>query len=998
MDLDPFFDLSGADQIDFVPQAASSDPFDTTVWDHEVEIRPRTTEIGTNLTWYAAGGARDTVIFVNQLKGAWPWSVTSPEASFDADGYVEAMPDGTRAVSEILRHSAAVADRDPFTGRFRLYGQGEGLFSIGTGIETDLAPRQWASSLPTETIGGETRWYVDFTYDVVPGKTGISLARLFVRDLIEGDHLHDLALVHHSHLDEFRAGEVFAPEFLSDIDSYGTLRFMDWMSTNILELAPDGSAQAPEQRYIPVDHYTYNTRAGQASSSFVGSVPIEQIVALANRVDADPWINLAADITDARAGQIATYVRDHLEPGLSVYFEYGNEVWNGARGFDSYSHAVHMAQATFADFSYSGLRAAAEWAAYRGPQLYDLIDAAFAGSAVDLHYVAPQWAYSDPVNDNGTIDAGSWSAIYFAAEQAQKMPDAPSHPDAICTDYAVGLYHGDLGPAEAHVMQTYASDSLRAEALARWLLFGLDATTFHDIGVSALTWPETVVWREDGLNIAVSKLVWADVQAGLDPLQDLDQVLRLVGDTLQYRGVHAAQWTTILRFDTVPTKALAEMIRDVELIGLGFLDGGKVTSGLAGSVKNSADVRLAGHLAFVEKLGMDFVGYEGGPHVANATAATAGLYNAFADEGWASVVMSAYLDRMELADVDLLMSYMSHNRSATPTDQWGARDYTGQSLAEATKARFLEETIAQGIAVHPDGYDPIAALGAPRIPAALAFQAADNWVWHGDGSLTETGLTRDAVVGVMAIEGGRSGQILRFDIADGVAAANNRLRVIVHAYGNGQQIVGSWSGLIVPGGHVELALGDIPAQYDFLKLSIARFGTRVGELTLDNISLEGPPLPAPGLAPEPLEVSILSDAVRAFDAAAWRQSGNWVLGGDGTATEAGAQNGVLATTIAIDPLHNAGIDRVLRFFVGTEVENAGRLRVHVQAAGAGGALTVKTWEADATDGWVSIPLDRFDIPHDRLQITLRRVGTEAGKLQLGSFNLVETIPVNVPGV
>ena len=67
MDLDPFFDLSGADQIEFAAEAASSDPFDTTVWDHEVEIRPRTTEIGTNLTWYAASGSRDTVIFVNQL-------------------------------------------------------------------------------------------------------------------------------------------------------------------------------------------------------------------------------------------------------------------------------------------------------------------------------------------------------------------------------------------------------------------------------------------------------------------------------------------------------------------------------------------------------------------------------------------------------------------------------------------------------------------------------------------------------------------------------------------------------------------------------------------------------------------------------------------------------------------------------------------------------------------------------------------------------------------
>ena len=849
MFLDPFMNLSLADQFEFAPAAAPSDsldtagadPFDTTVWDHEVDVRARTTELGTNLTWYAAAGARDTVIFVNQLKGAWPWSVSSTETTFDAEGYVASMPDGSRAVSEILRHTSAVAGRDPFTGTFRLYGQGEGLFSIGTGVETDLAPRRWASSLPTETIGGETYWYVDFTYDVTPNATtGVSLARVFVRDLIEGDHLHDMALVHHSHLDEFRAGEVFAPEFIRDVDSYGTLRFMDWMSTNSLDLSTDGAALAPEHRYLEVDHYTYNTRAGRTASSFVGSVPIEQIVALANRVDADPWINLPADITDARAARIAGYVRDHLDPGLSVYFEYGNEVWNGARGFDSYRHAVYMANHSFAGFSYPGLRAAAEWAAYRGPQLYDLIDSVFAGHQVDLHYVAPQWAYSAPVNANGSIDGGSWSAIYFAAQEAQKMPDAPSRPADITTDYAVGMYHGDLGLAEAHVMQTYASDGERAAAMGRWLLFGLDAASFHDIGVAALTRPEAASWRDDGLNISVAKLIWADVQAGLDPLGGLAQVLRLNGTALQYRGVNAAQWTTVLTFDTLPTKDLAEMIHDVELIGLGFVSGGggsQITSGLAGSVKNNVDVRLAGHLSFVERLGLKFVGYEGGPHIANVTAANAGMYNAFADRGWSSVVMSAYLDRMELAGVDLLMHYMSHNRSASPLDQWGARDYTGQSLASATKARFLEETIAQGLVVHPDSYDPVAALGAPRIPGELAFQPSGNWIVQDDGSLTETGQTRDTIVGVMAVPGVRSGQVLSFDIAEGTAAPNNRLRVVVQAYGGGQQLVGSWSGLILPGGHVAVNLADIPAQYDFLKLSISRFGTRVGDLTLDNITL-----------------------------------------------------------------------------------------------------------------------------------------------------------------
>src|SRR5262249_24018030 len=46
------------------------------------------------------------------------------------------------------------------------------------------------------------------------------------------------------------------------------------------------------------------------------------------------WVNMPVNATSDYNCQFATYVRDHLDPGLKVYVEYGNELWNGRYGFE----------------------------------------------------------------------------------------------------------------------------------------------------------------------------------------------------------------------------------------------------------------------------------------------------------------------------------------------------------------------------------------------------------------------------------------------------------------------------------------------------------------------------------------------------------------------------------------------------------------------------------------------------------------------------------------
>lgn len=56
--------------------------------------------------------------------------------------------------------------------------------------------------------------------------------------------------------------------------------------------------------------------------------PLEIMVALANKLNADPWFNLPHKADNNYVRQHANYVKNKLRPGLKAYIEYTNEAWN----------------------------------------------------------------------------------------------------------------------------------------------------------------------------------------------------------------------------------------------------------------------------------------------------------------------------------------------------------------------------------------------------------------------------------------------------------------------------------------------------------------------------------------------------------------------------------------------------------------------------------------------------------------------------------------------
>jgi hypothetical protein len=102
----------------------------------------------------------------------------------------------------------------------------------------------------------------------------------------------------------------FSPLMLEKIQPFGTLRFMDWTNTN------DQTDSAWEDRtLLSTRTYTKN------------GVAWEETIRLCNTLAKNIWISIPHLATDDYVTKLAQLVFASLEPHLTVYVEYSNEVW-----------------------------------------------------------------------------------------------------------------------------------------------------------------------------------------------------------------------------------------------------------------------------------------------------------------------------------------------------------------------------------------------------------------------------------------------------------------------------------------------------------------------------------------------------------------------------------------------------------------------------------------------------------------------------------------------
>jgi isocitrate dehydrogenase len=99
---------------------------------------------------------------------------------------------------------------------------------------------------------------------------------------------------------------------------FPVLRFLDWTRTN-------------GNRSIAWADRTTNEKL--KTEAYIARW--ETVIAAANAMGTDAWINVPVQANDEYVTELATLFRDTLDPSLNLYVEYGNELWNfSIRDFD----------------------------------------------------------------------------------------------------------------------------------------------------------------------------------------------------------------------------------------------------------------------------------------------------------------------------------------------------------------------------------------------------------------------------------------------------------------------------------------------------------------------------------------------------------------------------------------------------------------------------------------------------------------------------------------
>ena len=160
--------------------------------------------------------------------------------------------------------------------------------------------------------------------------------------------------------------QVFDPAFVSALAPFGYLRFMNWLGTNTNPYY--GTSTSPvmnwADRSLPNDSFQ---GLGVSLRHGAWGISWEYVILLANAANKDVWINIPINATGSSDPLDPTYVASPdtssyvynlayllkngnaftgnkgLNPGLHIYLEHSNEVWNS--GFLQYAWNQGAAQA-----------------------------------------------------------------------------------------------------------------------------------------------------------------------------------------------------------------------------------------------------------------------------------------------------------------------------------------------------------------------------------------------------------------------------------------------------------------------------------------------------------------------------------------------------------------------------------------------------------------------------------------------------------------------------
>ncbi|MGL5080109.1 MAG: cellulose-binding protein [Microcoleaceae cyanobacterium] len=270
-----------------------------------------TLALGVNLSGIANHSTQ--MPFIDVFKSARPWitqcnrrtdpgctgkwdTKESDQLNLDASGWVKALP-APEDAPEFTRVTTVLnRGTDPYPGgSYVVLYDGEGTIIYGMDAEKNSA-----QSAPGRDV-----------LNVTPSRKGMQLTITATDPQRNGNYLRNIRVMSAQYEQTYQQ-ERFNPEFLTKTKPFKALRFMDWMATN----------------HSPQKEWRDRPKVEDASYGYDKGVPLEVMASLANQLQADPWFNMPHQATDEYIKNFAQMAKDLVDPRLTIYVEYSNEVWN----------------------------------------------------------------------------------------------------------------------------------------------------------------------------------------------------------------------------------------------------------------------------------------------------------------------------------------------------------------------------------------------------------------------------------------------------------------------------------------------------------------------------------------------------------------------------------------------------------------------------------------------------------------------------------------------
>lgn len=373
------------------------------------QSNPISLGLGTNLTGIADWSTQ--LPFIDGFKSSRSWitkcapaedcsSVWDTEEAkqldLDPHGWVKSLP----ASADAPRYSRVATLLYREIGRYP-GGQYVVLYEGDGTIEYDFdAQKDVAASKPGRDL-----------INVTPSDSGILLIVSATDPQKAGDYIRNIRVVP-IEFEQTYATDIFNPVFLERIKPFRTLRFMDWMATN-------NSNQSEWQNRPQLEDKSYAEKG----------VPLEIMIALANRLQADPWFNMPHQATDEYITNFAQLVKTELDPKLTAYVELSNEVWNWM--FAQAQYALKQGKARWGEDKGDAFM---QWYGMRTAQMSDIWNQVFADQRSRIRtIISTQTAWEGL--ETSALDCSLWVA------EGQK----PCYQHSLDAYAITGYFSGGLG-------------------------------------------------------------------------------------------------------------------------------------------------------------------------------------------------------------------------------------------------------------------------------------------------------------------------------------------------------------------------------------------------------------------------------------------------------------------------------------------------------------------------------------------------------------------------